>query len=149
MAVEGPTSLRACRSEAQLGITLQTADRSDEARPLLEHAVTVLPETEPLTHGAHYRLASALSSLGEDDRAVRVAETGVGLLISTFGRENPTTFAERQNLAVLQWNVGDLGAAHQILTEVLSDNAKVPEPERQDLSQAQEWLRELEAELEG
>jgi len=116
---------------------------------LLEHAITVLPDSDPRAHGAYYRLASALSSLDEDDEAARVAEIGVGLLISTFGREDPGTFRQRENLAVLQWNVGNLVAARQLLTEVISDNAKLPEPQRLDMSQAQEWLDDWEAELEG
>ncbi len=142
---EGITGWRACRAEAQLGITLQTANRSEEARPLLEHALDHLPGHESVTHGAHSRLASALSDLDEGDEAVRVASKGVDLLISTYGSDDSRTFQQRQNLAVFQWNVGDFDAAHLLLAEVLSDNEKLPESQRRDVSKAREWLTRLEA----
>jgi hypothetical protein len=144
--VEGATSARACRTEAQLGITLHTGNRSEEARPLLEHPLDYLPAHEGVTHMAYSRLASALKELGEVERAVRVAAEGVRLVISTYGSDDPRTFQQRQNLAVFQWNVGDFDAAHLLLAEVLADNEKLPESQRRDLSQARGWLARLEVE---
>lgn len=144
---EGLTSLRACRSEAQLGITLQTMDLSAEARPLLEHALEFLSDDEPLMPGTYSRLASALSRLGEREEAVRVATQGVALLLSTYGSHDPRTFQQRENLAVFQWNVGNRETAHRLLTDVLSANQKLHESEQRDLFRAQEWLDRLDAEI--
>jgi tetratricopeptide (TPR) repeat protein len=144
---EGPTSLRTCRSEIQLGITLQTANRSEEARPLLEHAIACLPETDVRVHGAYSRLAETLSDLEERHEAVRAAETVVRLLTSTYGSDDPRTLHERENLAVYEWNAGNLSAARQILIEVLSEDQQ-PRSHQRDTSRAKDLLNQLEAEIE-
>ena len=111
------------KAMADVGLVLQTQQRSDEALSLLRDAHEGLLSSNDPWHPSTLKVTSALAShyaaLSDLDRAEKIYLATLPKLESRLGKDHPQTLTTKHRLALLRMSNKEFGDAESILMEVL------------------------------
>jgi tetratricopeptide (TPR) repeat protein len=143
LPIEGEDGPHSVHTEMQLGITLQMAGQPEEAKALLEDGLARVEGKDSFVIGALAQLASAHSSLGDHDLAIRSQLQALDLHQATSREDDPLTLTWKRNLAMFYWKAGDLNESERVLSQVIDTYQGI---NREDSLEADD-IRELLVEL--
>jgi len=123
----GVSSSAIAAAQVNLGTTLSSLGRLDEAANAFERALTIYSQIgdEPSTAIALNNLGSVYKSRGDYGRALATYEKSLEISRKVFGTEHPDSATTMNNLATVYAAMGDLARAQDLFQRSLATTEKV------------------------